>query len=239
MVWLKINERNKNVKEKDSIIFYFSHYNIIKKLNNEQLGRLFRALFEKQLGNEVVLENDIEMAFDFINNQLLVDNEKYNQITLKRSMAGQRGGAPKGNKNACKNNQSSKTSKNKQNKLNDNENDNDNDNENDNDLFLLLEKEIKRTINQNEFEMIERWEGTFEFAVIKAAIEIAKRNEKVSIGYIDGILTNWKNLGKTKVENFKSGVISSLNNSEIELTDVQKEILNFDWLHSEEGANYK
>ena len=231
MVGLKINERNKNVKEKDSIIFYFSHYNIIKKLNNEQLGRLFRALFEKQLGNEVVLENDIEMAFDFINNQLLVDNEKYNQITLKRSMAGQRGGAPKGNKNACKNNQSSKTSKNKQNKLNDNENDND--------LFLLLEKEIKRTINQNEFEMIERWEGTFEFAVIKAAIEIAKRNEKVSIGYIDGILTNWKNLGKTKVENFKSGVISSLNNSEIELTDVQKEILNFDWLHSEEGADYK
>lgn len=232
MVGLKINEREQNVKEKDSIIFYFSHYNIIKKLNNEQLGRLFRALFEKQLGNEVVLENDIEMAFDFINNQLLVDNEKYNQIALKRSVAGQMGGAPKGNKNACKNNQTSKTTKNKQNKLNEN----DNENVNDNDLFLLLEKEIKRTINQKEFEMIERWEGTFEFAVIKAAIEIAKRNEKVSIGYIDGILTNWKNMGKTKVENFKSGVISSLNNSEIELTDEQKEVLNFDWLHSE-GAD--
>ena len=227
---------NKNVKEKDSIIFYFSHYNIIKKLNNEQLGRLFIALFEKQIGNEVVLENDIEMAFDFINNQLLVDKEKYNKISLKRSIAGQQGGAPKGNKNACKNNQTNKTSKNKQNKLNENVNDNENDNENDNDLFLLLEKEIKRTINQNEFEMIERWKNTFEFAVIKAAIEIAKRNEKVSIGYIDGILTNWKNLGKTKVENFKSGVISSLNNSEIELTDEQKEILNFDWLHSE-GAD--
>lgn len=225
------------MKEKDSIIFYFSHYNIIKKLNNEQLGRLFRALFEKQLGNEVVLENDIEMAFDFINNQLLVDKEKYNKISFKRSIAGQQGGAPKGNKNACKNNQTNKTSKNKQNKLNENVNDNENDNENDNDLFLLLEKEIKRTINQNEFEMIERWENTFEFAVIKAAIEIAKRNEKVSIGYIDGILTNWKNLGKTNVENFKSGVISSLNNSEIELTDEQKEILNFDWLHSEEGAD--
>lgn len=222
------------MKEKDSIIFYFSHYNIIKKFNDEQLGRLFRALFEKQLGNEVVLENDIEMAFDFINNQLLVDNEKYNQIALKRSMAGQRGGAPKGNKNACKNNQTSKTSKNKQNKLNDNENDNENENDNvnDNDLFLLLEKEIKRTINQNEFEIIERWESTFELDVIKAAIEIAKKNEKVSIGYIDGILTNWKNMGKTKVENFKSGVISSLNNSEIELTDEQKEVLNFDWLHS-------
>ena len=93
-------------------------------MNNEQLGRLFRALFEKQLGNEVVLENDIEMAFDFINNQLLVDNEKYNQIALKRSVAGQMGGAPKGNKNACKNNQTSKTTKNKQNKLNENDNEN-------------------------------------------------------------------------------------------------------------------
>ena len=128
MVGLKINEREQNVKEKDSIIFYFSHYNIIKKLNNEQLGRLFRALFEKQLGNEVVLENDIEMAFDFINNQLLVDNEKYNQIALKRSVAGQMGGAPKGNKNACKNNQTSKTTKNKQKKLNENDNENVNDN---------------------------------------------------------------------------------------------------------------
>ena len=66
------------MKEKDSLIFYISHYNIIKKLNNEQLGRLFRSIFEKQLGNDVVLDNDIEMAFDFINNQLLVDKEKYN-----------------------------------------------------------------------------------------------------------------------------------------------------------------
>ena len=71
MVGLKINEREQNVKEKDSIIFYFSHYNIIKKLNNEQLGRLFRALFEKQLGNEVVLENDIAKVLGNAINVLL------------------------------------------------------------------------------------------------------------------------------------------------------------------------
>ena len=233
-----INKFRKGIemKEKDTIIFYFSHYNIIKKLSNEQLGRLFRAIFEKQLGNEVVLENDIEMAFDFINNQLLIDREKYNQISLKRSISGQKGGAPKGNKNASKNNQTSKTNKNKQNKLNENENENENDN--DNDLFLLLEKEIKRTLNQIEFEKIERWERDFDLEVIMAAIEIAKHNEKVSVGYIDGILLNWKNLGKSRVEDFKSGVISSLNNSTYELTDEQKEILNFDWLQSE-GADEK
>ena len=221
------------MKEKDSIIFYFSHYNIIKKLNNEQLGRLFRALFEKQLGNEVVLENDIEMAFDFIYNQLLIDNEKYIKIALKRSIAGQKGGAPKGNKNACKNKSTSKTNKNKQNKVNDNDNDNDNDNVNDNDIFLLLEKEMKRTINQTEFEMIEVWEKTFELDVIKTAIKIAKQNEKLSIGYINGILTNWKGLGKTKVSDFKSNIINSLNNSNFELSEEQREILNFDWLNCE------
>ena len=215
------------MKEKDSIIFYFSHYNIIKKLNNEQLGRLFRALFEKQLGNEVVLENDIEMAFDFIYNQLLIDNEKYIKIALKRSIAGQKGGAPKGNKNACKNKSTSKTNKNKQNKVNDN------DNVNDNDIFLLLEKEMKRTINQTEFEMIEVWEKTFELDVIKTAIKIAKQNEKLSIGYINGILTNWKGLGKTKVSDFKSNIINSLNNSNFELSEEQREILNFDWLNCE------
>ncbi len=37
----------------------------------------------------------LKWLFDFINNQLLVDNEKYNQIALKRSVAGQMGGAQK------------------------------------------------------------------------------------------------------------------------------------------------
>ena len=54
---------------KDSLIFYLSQYEAIKTLSNEQLGRLFRALFEKQLQNnskttekEVVLEEDIKIA---------------------------------------------------------------------------------------------------------------------------------------------------------------------------------
>ena len=92
---------------------------------------------------------------------------------------------------------------------------------------------MKRTINQTEFEMIEVWEKTFELDVIKTAIKIAKQNEKLSIGYINGILTNWKDLGKTKVSDFKSNIINSLNNSNFELSEEQREILNFDWLNCE------
>lgn len=87
---------------KDSFIFYLSQYQAIKHLSDEQLGRIYRALFEKQLGNEVDLEDDIKVAFNFINNQLLIDEKKYHEISEKRSVAGKKGGAPKGNKNACK-----------------------------------------------------------------------------------------------------------------------------------------
>lgn len=89
--------------KKDGLIFYLSHYEIIKQLSDEQLGQLFRALFEKQLGNEVVLDNETKMAFKFMNNQLLVDQKKYEETSLKRSVSGKKGGAPKGNKNASKN----------------------------------------------------------------------------------------------------------------------------------------
>ena len=69
-------------RKKNGLIFYISHYEAIKdSLNDEQLGRLFRLIFEKQLGNEVVLDKDIEIAFNFINNQLLVDAEKYEETS--------------------------------------------------------------------------------------------------------------------------------------------------------------
>ena len=115
--------RGNMAKEKDSVIFYKSHYLVVKDFSNEQLGRLYRALFEKQLGNEVVLENDIKIAFNFINNQMLVDEKKYKEKSEKLSENGKKGGAPKGNKNACKTTETTKTSKNKQNNLNDNVND--------------------------------------------------------------------------------------------------------------------
>ena len=78
---------------KDSIIFYLSQYEAIKDdLTNEQLGRLFRALFEKQLGNEVVLDNDIKIAFNFLNNQMVVDKKKYEEKCARLRENGKKGG---------------------------------------------------------------------------------------------------------------------------------------------------
>lgn len=87
---------------KDSVIFYISQYEAVKSFSDERLGRLFRALFEKQLGNEVVLDDDVKIAFNFINNQMVIDRDKYNKKCEINRNNGKKGGAPKGNKNASK-----------------------------------------------------------------------------------------------------------------------------------------
>ena len=250
---------------KDSIIFYISHFNIIKDdLTDEQLGKLFRTIFKnvetsknnlkqaKQTKTSKTTNEDLEtiknnlkqpnnfelddktiMAYKFIINQIITDDEKYMQTVEKRRISGQKGGAPIGNSNATK------TSKNKQNNLNDNENDNENDN-NINIFILSLEKEIKKKISDDEKSNIKLWFENFDGEVIKAAFNIAKRNNKMSIGYIDGILNNWKTQGKTKSSDFKTDIINTVNNqteniSKAELTEDQKQLMNYDWLGDTDG----
>ena len=116
---------------KDSFVFYLSQYQAIETLSNEQLGRLFRAIFEKQLGKEVVLEDDIKIAFNFINNQMVIDKNKYTKRCEINRKNGKKGGAPKGNKNASKQPKQPNGVKNNPND-NDNENEYENDNDNDN-----------------------------------------------------------------------------------------------------------
>jgi len=118
-----------------------SQYDAIKDLSNEQLGRLFRALFENQrqnnlktTENNVVLDNDIKIAFNFINNQMVVDNEKYLKKCETLRNNAKKGGAPKGNQNARKQKQPNR----KKNNLNDNENEHVNVNGNEYDNGLLL-----------------------------------------------------------------------------------------------------
>ena len=112
-----------------SFIIHTSFYEPIKSLSDKQLGRIFRALFDYQLGNEVQVEDDIKMAFLFFKNQMDIDGQKYQQRVEINKQNGSKGGAPKGNNNARK-----KTTENNQNNqrlekttkttLNDNDNDN-------------------------------------------------------------------------------------------------------------------
>ena len=65
---------------KDSFLIYKSFYKPISRLSDKQLGRLFRAIFKYQLGEEVTVEEDIEMAFEFFKNQFEIDELKYQGI---------------------------------------------------------------------------------------------------------------------------------------------------------------
>lgn len=76
---------------KDSFILYTSFYEPLKSLSNEQLGRLFRAIFEFNLNDKDDVDVDIQIAFAFIKNQLLIDSEKYDEVKRKKARAGKIG----------------------------------------------------------------------------------------------------------------------------------------------------
>ncbi len=73
---------------KDSFILYKSFYKPISRLSDKQLGRLFRAIFKYQLGEEVTVEEDIEMAFGFFINQFEIDETKYHALSRETGTTG-------------------------------------------------------------------------------------------------------------------------------------------------------
>lgn len=162
---------------KDSLVFYLSQYEAVKELNNEQLGALYRAIFETALGNEPDISSDIKIAYNFIQNQVKVDAAKYDEKVRKCSESGKLGGAPKGNKNASKTSKTSKNKQtvvsvvsNKQNKLNDNVNDNDNDNVN---------------VNENEAEAAEDTHTRLTFGQLNNVLLTSEQREELKTVYRD------------------------------------------------------
>lgn len=113
---------------KESFLIYKSFYKPIARLSDKQLGRLFRAIFKYQLGEEVTVEEDIEMALGFFINQFEIDETKYHGIVERNRNNGRKGGAPIGNCNAKlkqpKQPSGLNSTQTTQNKPNDNANDN-------------------------------------------------------------------------------------------------------------------
>lgn len=90
--------------EKKSFILYLDTIKQWDMLSDEQAGKLIKALL-RYCENGDKLETDdgmLSMAFGFIIAQIDRDSEKWNTIREKRSEAGKKGGAPKGNNNAKK-----------------------------------------------------------------------------------------------------------------------------------------
>ena len=120
---------------KDSFLIYKPFYKPISRLSDKQLGRLFRAIFKYQLGEEVTVEEDIEMAFEFFKNQFEIDELKYQGIVERNRNNGRKGGNDKNSETVKSKSSGSQTSHSTPNNpvgakrasggLNDNENDND------------------------------------------------------------------------------------------------------------------
>jgi hypothetical protein len=77
---------------KNNFIIYNSFYEPIKSLSDEQLGKLFRAIFDYTINGEITQDNEILIAFMFIKNQIDIDSSKWEQEKTKRSEAGRLGG---------------------------------------------------------------------------------------------------------------------------------------------------
>lgn len=198
------------------VIFYLSHYEVVKQMDNEQLGKLYRALFELALGNDPKIDNDIKLPFGFIKNQMVLDIDKYNEKCLKNKENGKLGGRPK--KNATEEKEKPKKAngffenpnKNKNDNKNDNENDNDNKNENDNendnvvDLCSIIERNFGRTIAPLEYDVIKSWvDNNISEELIVYATQIAVCNNACSVKYIDRILEDWQRKKITTLEQAK------------------------------------
>lgn len=67
----------------ESFLIYKSFYAPISKMSNEQLGRLFRAIFEYQINGREDVDDDLQMAFGFFKNQFWIDEQKY-QIKVEK-----------------------------------------------------------------------------------------------------------------------------------------------------------
>lgn len=73
---------------RDSFILYTGFWKPIQHLSDEQLGRLFRALYEYHTEEEEPeVADDIAMAYGFFVNQFRVDEKKYQDIVEKRRRA--------------------------------------------------------------------------------------------------------------------------------------------------------
>lgn len=80
---------------KESFIIYTGFYKPVSMLSDKQLGRLFRALFRYNLGEEFDVEEDIRMAYAFFTNQMEVDERKRQAKIMRDVENGRKGGNPK------------------------------------------------------------------------------------------------------------------------------------------------
>jgi len=84
--------------DRQSFIIYKNFYEPIKHLNNTDLGKLFRAIFEYNLAekniNGVVVPPEVKIPFEFFRNQFNLDEAKWLKRVEASRENGLKGGRP-------------------------------------------------------------------------------------------------------------------------------------------------
>lgn len=81
---------------KDSFVLYAEQEEVIKRLSDEQAGKLYKAIFEYNRTGEIPeMEYILELVFTPIRQQLDRSKENWEKTCQKRSEAGKLGGRPK------------------------------------------------------------------------------------------------------------------------------------------------
>ena len=104
------------MKKPKGFFTYFHHSALINHLTDEQAGRLYKALLlygDEDVETDFSDDRTCALAFIIFREEIDLNFERYAEICEKRSEAGRKGGAPKGNTNASKQPNASKTTKDK------------------------------------------------------------------------------------------------------------------------------
>jgi hypothetical protein len=82
--------------KKPSFVIHKSVYGPIKDLSDQDLGMLFRAIFEFQIDRtEINLPKELKMAFGFLKNQFEFSDKSYQATVERNKINGSKGGRPK------------------------------------------------------------------------------------------------------------------------------------------------
>ena len=81
--------------ERPSFLMYKADYDSIKILSDQNLGKLFRAIFEYHNDKELKLEPEVQMALNFLKKQFQLDHIKWEKKVAAQRANGEKGGRPK------------------------------------------------------------------------------------------------------------------------------------------------
>lgn len=207
-------------KVKDSFIVFYEWEDNLRKLSDEQMGQVFRAIFAYEKRGEKYNGADfaVDMAMNFIYGVIDRNRERYEETCRQRSIAGAKGGAPKGNRNASKrakqanglsdNQNQAKQAEHESEREYERERESERESESEREpvpererekidagaydsVFFALQERISSHISEDTAREVREWcEDMGEERVIEA-IHLAANIGKRSWGYVKGILNNW------------------------------------------------